>query len=85
MGDAKKLLKRIKMIVITKNMLYSALLLCVAGIFSVISILTVSKNKSMQAFSEYKPIFQSELTGIGEENTKQTKKSRNTVYKNIIN
>ncbi len=72
------------MIVITKNMLYSALLLCVAGIFSVISILTVSKNKSMQAFSEYKPIFQSELTGIGEENTKQTKKSRNTVYKNII-
>ena len=78
------MLKRIKMIVITKNMLCSALVLILAGTFSVISVITVSKNKSMQAFADYKPIFESEITGFGEKDTHQIKKNANAVYKNII-
>ena len=72
------------MIVITKNMLYSALVLILAGFFSVISIITVSKNKSMQAFADYKPIFESEITGIGKKDTQQVKKNTKAIYKNII-
>ena len=38
----------------------------------------------MQAFADYKPIFESEITGIGEKDTQQVKKNTKAIYKNII-
>ena len=55
------------MIVITKKMIFSMLALFFASVFSVISVFLVSRNKSLRAFAEYKPILESEITGIGRE------------------
>ncbi|MCR4718045.1 MAG: stage II sporulation protein P [Firmicutes bacterium] len=74
------------MIVITKNMLYSVFVLFLAGIFTAFSVVFVSRNKNMQAFADYKPILESEITGIGgtkqDKNEKKAELSR--VYKGII-
>jgi len=80
------LLKRIKMIVITKNMLYSVFALFFACIFSVLSMIFISKSKNIQAFADYKPILESEITGIGAAEPKKIEKKTEVsrVYKRII-
>lgn len=80
------MLKRIRMIVITKNMLCSVFILFLAGIFSVLSVFFISRNKSIQAFAEYKPILESEITGIGDNESKGADKKTDSsgVYKKII-
>ena len=80
------MLKRIKMVVITKNMLYSVFAVFLAGIFSILSIISVSKNKNIQAFADYKPILESEFTGIGDKKTEKSSKKTEVsqMYKRIM-
>lgn len=76
------LIKRIKMIVITKNKLYSIILLIIVIISSIISLLYLSHGKSITAFADYKPILDSQIAGIGEK-TGKTKKS-SSLSKKIV-
>lgn len=80
--EVLKLLKRIKMIVITKNMLYSAIIIFITLVFSITSAVMVVKNKSIQAFASYEPIFESEITGIAYKNN--TEKNTSKLHKKII-
>lgn len=79
-----KVIKRIKMIVITKNKLYSVVALVFIIIFCAVSVFFVAREKSITAFYEYKPILKSQLTGIEiAENSEKTDKL-SSIYRKIV-
>ena len=77
------MLKRIKMIVITKKMVYSWILIATVCFFCIMSVIFVSKNRDLTVFAEYRPILKSQITGIGEIN-KGDKISKTSLEKKII-
>ena len=77
-----KLIKRVKMIVITKNKLYSVILFVAMIVFSSISLIFLSREKSITAFVEYKPILSSQITGVGEKPKKEN--NNGLVSKKIV-
>lgn len=76
------MLKRIKMVVITKNKLYSFILLILIIVFGSVSIIFLHKGKSITAFADYKPILESQITGIKKDT--KPKKDITAKYKKII-
>ena len=78
------MLKRIKMIVITKNKLYSFIAFLIIIVFSCISLIFVAKEKSITAFSDYKPILDSQLSGISKENKKDTGGKFEKLHRKIV-
>ena len=75
-----KLIKRVKMIVITKNKLYSIIIFVAMIVFCGISLTFLSHEKSITAFADYKPILRSQIAGVGE----KPKKNRGLLPKKII-
>ena len=67
------MIKRVKMVVITKNKLYSIVLFVAMIIFSTISLIFISHDKSITAFADYKPILSSQIAGVGEKAPKNKK------------
>ena len=77
------MLKRIKMIVITKKMIYSAVAVALAGISAIVYFVFHFQNKDLAVFSDYKPILESQIAGIGEKNVEK-KPNMKDAYKSII-
>ncbi len=75
--------KRIKMIVITKKMIYWAIAAIATVTFAIVYFAFRMPKKDLAVFSDYKPILESEITGIGGKNTKKKYDFKN-VYENII-
>ena len=75
------MLKRIKMIVITKTKLYTFMALVLIIISSGIALGLISKGKTITAFADYKPILNSQI-GIGEKTLKRNKTA--ALYKKIV-
>ena len=75
--------KKIKMIVITKKMIFSALAIFIAGALGVISLNFFLNRRDLAVFADYKPIIDSQITGIGAKKAEKMLSFKN-VYKNII-
>ena len=75
--------KRVKMIVITKKMIYSAITVAFAVIFMIGYFTFRFKKKDLAVFSDYKPILESQIAGIGNKKIKKKTNLKKT-YKNII-
>ena len=78
------MLRRIKMIVITKNKLYSIIAFFIIIILSCVSLAFISKEKSITAFSDYKPILDSQLSGISGENKRDFDRKFADLHKKIV-
>ena len=77
------MLTRIKMVVVTRKMLVTVLTSLAVGVFCAVSVFFVSRNKNITAFAEYKPILESEITGIGGNSSKKAY-DFSDVYKKIL-
>ena len=77
------MLKRIKMVVITKSKLYMITALFLMSIFTLGLMAFIAKGRSITAFSDYRPILESQLIGTGEEK-KGTSHEKSKIYKKIV-
>ena len=78
------MLRRIKMVVITKNKLYSLIAFFIIIVFSCISLIFIAKGRSITAFSDYKPILDSQMSGISREEKADFRSKFSDLHKKIV-